>query len=450
MIKSVNLLTEQKLLGNIIRQPEIWYEIATDFRAELFSDQMYRAIAEVMIELAEGGKRPSSVQLYKAFREKGLDITPEDLTSVIASHITVQETKALQEELEDLYKRRVVYRTLRQTMDKLSREDKETDVLIAEAQQAMIEAFDKTGKGELQTMHNVAEQLFERQQRIQEGEELPTYPVSLRGVQTALGGYEAGSLNIIAGRPSMGKTSYMLNDAVFWAKQDLAGIIFSLEQEALQIGRRNLANIKKIPVNYMRRKMDEKHLDKFYSGLTELRELPIKISDRRGLTVEQICSLARVEKMRTPNLKWIAIDYLTLIKYDSRLSAHAGISGIVKTLRDLAGELGVFIILLAQLSRGVESRSDKRPMMSDLRESGSIEEVADSIIFLYREGYYKPGFLGVPEGDLIVEINLAKSREGGISNNRPLAMFNMPYMHWIDCPNEWSERYAAAINKGRR
>ena len=446
-MRTANLMVEQKLLGNIITQPEVWHEVATDFRPELFSDPVYRSIAGIMLELTDGGKRPSSVQLYKAFREKGLGITPDDLIGVLSGHVTIRETKSLMSELEDLYKRRTVYQTLLAALDRLQQEDKETDALIAEAQQAMIDAFDKTGRSELKTMHHVAEKLFARQERIQAGEEPPTYPVSLVGLQTLLGGFESGSLNIVAGRPSMGKTSFLLNEALHWAQMGLPGIIFSLEQEDLQIGRRNLANLEQMPVNIMRRKMDEKHLDKFYAGLSKLRDLPIKISDRRGLTVDQICSLSRVEKMRTANLRWIGIDYLTMISLDYRKSHHLAIGDAVKKLRDLAGELDVFIVLLSQLNRGLENRNDKRPTMPDLRESGAIEESADTILFLYREGYYNPDFLGSEKGDWITEIEVAKNREGGGAGRRALAMFQQPYMHWIDCPSDLAEKYMKKVKR---
>ncbi len=445
-MRTANLLTEQKLLGNIIVQPDVWHEVATDFRAEMFSDPVFRTIAETLVELTEGGKRPSSVRLYKACKSKGLDVTIDDLIKVITGHVTVRETKALLAELEDLYKRRTVYQTLLTALNKLQQEDKETDELIAEAQQAMISAFDKTGRSELKTMHHVAEKLFERQERIQSGQEPPTYSTSLVGLQTRLGGYETGTLNIIAGRPSMGKTSFMLNEGLHLAKQGLPGVIFSLEQEDIQIGRRNIANLEGIPVNYMRSRMEEKQLERFYGGLSQLRELPIKISDRRGLTVDQVCSLARVEKMRNPELKWFAVDYLQCLQFRGQ-SRYLDVGDAVRKLRDLAGELDVVGILLSQLNRGLENRPNKRPILADLRDSGNIEEFADTVIFLYREGYYQPGFLG-EEGDWITEIQVAKNREGGGAGRRALAMFQLPYMRWIDCPSDWAESYAEALKGG--
>lgn len=119
-------------------------------------------------------------------------------------------------------------------------------------------------------------------------------------MQDLVGGLETGSLTIVAARPSMGKTAFVLSECIGWAQKGLPGLIFSLEQEDYQIGQRNLANLEAIPVSYLRQKLDEKNLDKFYAGLSKLRELPIRISDKRGLTADQVCSIARVEKCATP------------------------------------------------------------------------------------------------------------------------------------------------------
>src|SRR5690554_6027540 len=111
MDRNIDLLYEARLLGNVIKQPEAWYEIAPDFRPELFSDPAYRAIAEIIIDLTEGGQRPSSVKIYNEMQKRQVGLTVEDLISVVTGHVTVKETKSLMAELEDLYKRRVVYQT---------------------------------------------------------------------------------------------------------------------------------------------------------------------------------------------------------------------------------------------------------------------------------------------------------------------------------------------------
>lgn len=450
MQRTANLMIEQRLLGNILIQPEVWHEIATDFRPELFSDSSYRTIAQIIVDLTGGGKRPSSVRVYKEMAKRDVGLTTDDLIKVVTGHVTAKETRALLSELDDLWKRRTIYQTLANAINNLQQEDKPTDELIAEAQQAMIDAFNKTGKGDLKSMQDVCEALFTRQELIQNGQAPPVYPLNLVGVQTLVGGFELGSLNIIAARPSMGKTAYVLHECLGWAQKGLPGVIFSLEQKDLQIAQRMIANQVGVPVSNLRNRLDEQGMDKFYTGLSKLRDLPIKISDKRGLTADQICSIARLEKMRTPDLKWIVVDYLTALSFDPRQSQYLAVGDAALKLRNLAEEIDIFVVLISQLNRGVETRSDKRPVKADLRDSGNLEEYADSILFLYREGYYNPNFLGCPEGDWITEIEVAKNRQGGNDGKRTLVLFEQPYMRWSVCPSGLAEQYERAVQKRRK
>lgn len=447
MQKVSDLLLEQRLLGNIIVKPEVWHEIAVDFRAGLFSDEAHRTIAQIIIDLTNGGQIPSSVKIYNEMRKRKVGLTIEDLTKLVSSHVTSRETIALLNELIDLWKRRTVYQTLVGALNRLDQDDKPTDELIAEAQQVMIDAFSKTGKGELKSMQDVCERLFDRQEMIQQGQEPAVYPLSLIGVQTLLGGYEVGTLNIIAARPSMGKTAFMLNECLGWAQRGLPGVIFSLEQKDIQLAQRYIANVSGVSLNSLRGRLDEQKLDRFYTGLSQIRDLPIKISDKRGLTADQICSIARLEKMRNPDLTWIAIDYLTAISFDSRQSRYLAVGDAALKLRNLAEEINVFVVLLSQLNRGVETQRNKRPSKADLRDSGNLEEYADTILFLYREGYYDPNFMGCPEGDWVTEIIVGKNRQGGNDGKWAFTLFEQPYMRWRDCPSDLAERYRAAIEK---
>lgn len=449
-MKTANVMLEKRLLGNIIVQPDVWYEVAPDFRAELFSEPEFKTAAEAMVSLGKQGKRPSTVALYKEFRRRGIETTPEELIELVSGYVTARETRALLDELTDLYKRRTVYKSLASVLDTLKDEDKPTDELIAEAQQAMIEAFSLTGKSDLASMNEVCEELLVQQARLQEGEQPSIYPLSISGVQTLLGGFETGSLNIIAARPSMGKTAFMLSECIGWAQKGLPGIIFSLEQKRGQIGQRSVANVEALPVNMLRYKLDPLHRNKFNAALSKLSGLPIKISDKRGLDADQICSIARVEKMRNPAIKWVAIDYLTAMSFDTRKQRQdLAVGEATLKLRNLAEELDVFVVLLSQLNRGVESRDDKRPQKSDLRDSGNIEEYADSILFLYRHGYYNPKFMGSEAGDWITEVEVAKNRQGGNDGKRTLTLFTPATMSWKDCPTSLSEPYKQIMNETR-
>lgn len=446
-MRDTDILWEQKLLANIILEPDIWVEIASDFNSKYFSDPGYQIIAEVIEEIGRDGKLPSSPKIFQYCREKGLDVKGEDLLEISKGFVTAKETKALLEELIDLYKRRAVINSLQLTLFELRETNKPTGELVNYAQKRIVQAFDKIGRSEVATAQDVAEEVFALQMKAQAGEEV-IYPSSLIGLNTHLGGYELGSLNIIAARPSMGKTSLALHEALYWSELNLPGIFFSLEQAKAQLGQRILANKKRIPLRYIRGKLDDSYLDDFNEGLSLMRELPIVFSDRRGLNVGELCAIARSEKMKNSEIKWIVVDYLQCLEFAKGPRRDLEVGGACKTLRNLAQELNVWIVLLSQLNRGLENRANKRPLLADLRDSGNIEEFADSVMFLYREGYYRPNFIDAEMGNWVTEIELAKNRQGGSAGKKTLAMFHLPFMWWEDCPSNWAEHYKTALRRG--
>ena len=220
----------------------------------------------------------------------------------------------------------------------------------------------------------------------------------------------------------MGKTALALNFATNVAKRDIPVLIFSLEMDDEQIGDRIVLSElmrfrpsgQEITSFDYSTKLDPDQFEKVQSIYNELYSLPIKIVDRRGLTAAEIRAKARQVKAELPELGLIIIDYLQLIKPPpgSNKNWALVVGEIVREIRDLAGELDVPIIMLSQLNRGVESRDNKRPMMSDLRDSGNIEEFADVIMFLYRDDYYYPEQAAENGTQGQVEVIFAKQRRG--------------------------------------
>jgi len=206
-------------------------------------------------------------------------------------------------------------------------------------------------------------------------------------------------------------------------KRGIPVLIFSLEMDDEQIGDRlvlsELFRFKgKGPqevtsFDYATR-MTEPQFASTQSVFNDLYKLPIQIVDRRGLTVAEIRAKARKAKAEQPDLGLIIVDYLQLLKPppESRKNWALIVGDMVRELRDLAGELDLPLLLLSQLNRGVESRDDKRPLMSDLRDSGNIEEFADVIMFLYREDYYYPERAAEEGLTGETEVIFAKQRKG--------------------------------------
>ena len=223
------------------------------------------------------------------------------------------------------------------------------------------------------------------------------------------GGFSRGDLVIAAGRPSMGKTAFMLNIARHVARS-LPVIIFSLEMSATQLAQRQLAAESGVPSDRLRTgNLSDRDWEAATEALAACGELPIVINDDTTLTVSQMASEARRVALSQGGLGMIFVDYLQLMKSIGKHGNRVGeLSEITRELKSMARELDVPVVVLSQLSRGVEARTNKRPMMSDLRDSGSIEQDADLILMLFRDEYYNPDS---PDRGL-AEIILSKHRNG--------------------------------------
>jgi replicative DNA helicase len=223
-------------------------------------------------------------------------------------------------------------------------------------------------------------------------------------------GFQRSDLIIIAGRPSMGKTAISLNIAYNMALlHKLPILIFSLEMSKEQLVQRLLASEAGVDSNRLRAgRISQNEIDRILQAVDKISELPIYIEDNANTMVMEMRSQARkLQAQEGKELGLIMIDYLQLMEGggDNRVQE---LSKITRSLKGLARELGVPLIALSQLSRSVEARNNKRPMMSDLRESGSIEQDADLIIMLYRDAYYNPD---TPDRDA-TELIITKHRNG--------------------------------------
>jgi len=229
---------------------------------------------------------------------------------------------------------------------------------------------------------------------------VPGVVTGFRKLDDKLGGMQNSDLLILAGRPGMGKTALATNMAVNAARAKLndpeeGGTVafFSLEMSAEQLATRIISEVAEIPLWEIRRgKVEARDFGRLIEAVTLLENLPLYIDDSPGLSIGQVAARARrMARDKKIGLDMIVIDYLQLLegspgkRFDNRV---AEVSDITKGLKGLAKELNIPVLALAQLSRGVDSRDDKRPVLSDLRESGSIEQDADAVMFVFREEYY--------------------------------------------------------------
>lgn len=234
-----------------------------------------------------------------------------------------------------------------------------------------------------------------------------------RDIDAFTTGFQPGNFIIVAARPGMGKTSFALNMAVAAAKEEgLPIAFFSLEMSNDELIQRLICSEARISMTDMRKGNIKQHQwEDISRAMGDLNDLPIYLDDTGGLTVSDVRSRARRLKSANGKLGAIFVDYLQLLRPSTtqrNANRNEEISEICRTLKVTAKDIGVPIIALAQLNRGVETRSDKRPMLADLRDSGSLEQEADLVAFLYRDGYYNPE---TPEPD-VTEFIISKHRNG--------------------------------------
>jgi replicative DNA helicase len=242
------------------------------------------------------------------------------------------------------------------------------------------------------------------------GEDITGVPTGFVDLDRMLAGLQRTDLLILAARPSMGKTALALNICQNCAHQGFGVGVFSLEMGRGQLATRMLTCEARVDASRVRtgRLSEEYDWPKLVEAADALHHLPVYIDDTPGLTVSQIRSKARRLKARYPQLAVLMIDYIGLMSGDPRVSREQQVSAASRGLKALAKEIDVAVIALSQLNRGVEGRQDKRPMLSDLRESGAIEQDADVIMFIYRDEYYNKES---PDKN-VAEVIVAKQRNG--------------------------------------
>ena len=237
-------------------------------------------------------------------------------------------------------------------------------------------------------------------------------PTGFMDLDNMLTGMHGGELLIVAARPAMGKTAFVLNIVHHLAiKKNVPCLLFSLEMSKEQLGSRLMAIDAMVDSKAMKlsHTLTDSDWDKLLESMDVMAEAPIYMVDNSSISISELRSLSRMHK-QNHNIGLIVIDYLQLMASSGKVeSRQQFISDVSRSLKNLARELDVPIIALSQLSRAVDSRTEKKPAMSDLRESGSIEQDADVVMFIYRDEYYNPETTTKPN---TAEIIVAKNRSG--------------------------------------
>lgn len=255
-------------------------------------------------------------------------------------------------------------------------------------------------------------------EKILKGDVKKGVPISLAGINKVINGWKKSDFVILAARPAMGKTAVSLDFVLYPATQGVPTALFSLEMSKEQILKRLFSKLSWVNSEKINNgNFNQSELNAIKKENEELHKFPLFIDDTAGITIQQLRAKAMVLKRRM-NIELIVIDYLQLIKGGKGTNREQEISQISMSLKQLAKELDIPIIALSQLSRAVELRANKRPVLSDLRDSGSLEQDADSVLTLFRPAYYGITELenGEPVSEQMLFIEILKNRHGKLDN----------------------------------
>jgi len=396
-----NIEAEQAVIGSILVSNDIFDEISTIISSINFYDPMHQKIFEAIESLIYKGMLANPITLKNYFEDEKDDLNvPEYLVKITKFSTSVRQAVEYSKIIYDMFVRRELIKISEQTIDsaKLNELDTNGQTIIENSERLL---FDLAEKGSFNSslikFDEAMKQTIEMASAAYKNEEgIVGVPTGLRDLDDKLGGLHQSDLIIIAGRPSMGKTSLATNIA-FNAAQKLQDsgkkssiAFFSLEMSSEQLSTRIISEQARISSNDIRRgRISDEQFDKFLETSKNIAELPLYIDETPAISIAAMSNRARRIK-RLHGLDMIVVDYIQLMRgttynKDGRVQE---ISQITQGLKAIAKELAVPVVALSQLSRQVEQRDDHKPQLADLRESGSIEQDADVVMFVYREGYY--------------------------------------------------------------
>ncbi len=413
-----SLEAEQAVLGGLMLENSAWDLIADRLAEDDFYRPEHRSIYISIRELAEKSSPFDVVTLAEALDSRDLLEEVGGLT-YIGTLARDTPTAANIRAYADIVRERSVLRKLIEAGTDIATsgyqpEGRTSHELIDEAEQKVFHIAEH-GARNRQGFVPVKELLTAAVDRIdtlyQSDSPITGVPTGWHDVDTITAGLQRGDLVIIAGRPSMGKTTFAMNIAEHAAIKDKVGVaMFSMEMAGEQLAMRLMSSLGRIDQHRIRTgRLEDDDWPRLTSALSILKDAPLHIDDSAGLSPMDVRARARRLKRQHQNLGLIIIDYLQLMQVPGNVENRATeISAISRSLKALARELNVPVIALSQLNRSLEQRPNKRPVNSDLRESGAIEQDADLIAFIYRDEVYNPE--STDKG--IAEIIIGKQRNG--------------------------------------
>ncbi len=410
-----NLEAEMALIGSVLVDREIMGTVGEIVRPNDFYAHVHETIFAVLLDLFDRGEPLDKITVAEALRNRDALERVGGLPYLSSLMDTVQ-TAASAKYYATIVREKAVLRSLIHAGTQITQlgyeAEEDVDAALDQSEQLVYSIGERQLSGDFVPVNRLMKETFDYMDRLfhMRGEQTGLTS-GFRDIDAMTTGFQPGNFIILAARPGMGKTSFSLNMAVAAAERQEPIAFFSLEMSNNELVQRLICAEARLSMHDMRRGNIKAHQwEDIARAMGRLNELPIYLDDSGALSVTEVRSRCRRLKS-TSGLGAVFIDYLQLLRpgiLSKNANRNEELSEICRTLKVTAKDLGVPIIALAQLNRGVESRNDKRPMLSDLRDSGSLEQEADMVSFLFREGYYNKE---APESD-VTEFIIAKHRNG--------------------------------------
>lgn len=415
-----DVIAEKSLLGAIMLDENVLPEVVTIIKPTDFYEQKHVTIFNAMINLYDS-HRPidlltltDELKSLKKLKEIGGAVYLTELSNFVpvASH-----AKAYAEIVRKAATKRRLIRAGTEIANKAYESDAMIDELVGKAEQELFEVSDNIIRSDYRSMGDLLGDAFDRI------EDLHKNKGALRGLKTGFrdidkmtAGFQKGDLIIVGARPAMGKTTFAQNLAYNIASINKKGVLFfSMEMAANEIVDRMISDVSGVDNWRIRTgNLTDEEFAKIGDAMAEMDEIPIYIDDTSSMTIMELRNKAR-RAMHDHDIGVVIVDYLQLIAGSERYAGNRvqEVTEISRGLKILARELSIPVVALAQLSRNVTGRDNPKPLLSDLRESGSIEQDADLVMFLHRPDYYHQNDENYEETH-ITDLIVAKHRHGGI------------------------------------
>lgn len=391
-----NLEAEMAVLGSAFLTNYALDKLCEELLPDMFFSEANRRIFDAIYELHQNKIPLDSATVKNEIEKKGtinaiggIEYLSEVIDSVITAanidyYIDIVREKALRRKLIDV---------TNLIASNSYNEEENTNDLIDDAEKKIFSVTKARKAGEFKSIAEVIRSTQEQLERLAKNKaEITGIATGFYDLDKLTSGFHENELIIIAARPAMGKTAFGVNLAVNAAMNSKKPVaIFNMEMSAEQLAMRMISSIGNIEMNKLKTgRLEHNDWKKVNEAMSQLGDTDIYIEDASGMTVSEIRAKCRRLAISGKGLAMVVIDYLQLIEGGSRYAGNRQqeVSEISRSLKTMAVELKIPVVALAQLSRGVEQRENKRPIMSDLRESGSIEQDADIVAFLYRDDYY--------------------------------------------------------------